>query len=110
MNKKELIAALAAKQHCRKVQAKAFLEAFMDVVIERIAVQDEIELIKFGAFRVWPQSSRMARNLQNGKPYLLEPRTSVKFKPSAFFLERINNTAGGAKENVIAYCPDTDEE
>lgn len=98
MNKKELIAALAAKQKCRKVQAKAFLEAFMNIVTEQIAEEDEIELIKFGAFRVWHQSSRMARNPQNGKPYRLEPRMSVKFKPSVFLLKKINEPAEKGKK------------
>lgn len=90
MNKKELIRALAARQKCTRAQAKGFLEAFMGILTERIASEDDVELLKFGAFRPWHQTPRMARNPRNGDPYYLESRLSVKFKPSVYLIRKIN--------------------
>ena len=50
MNKAELIKALADKTNQTQVEAKAFLDAFTDVVGDVLKSGDKISLVGFGTF------------------------------------------------------------
>lgn len=90
MNKAELIEALSAKTGLQKQTAKKALEAYMEIVTESMCKKEEIVLIGFGTLIPRPQTSRLARNPKTGTPVMIQPRTTVKFKPGKFLLEAMN--------------------
>lgn len=90
MNKAQFIEALAGKTKLSKSDAKKALEAYMDIVEECMCKKEEIVLIGFGTLVPWPQNSRLARNPKTGTPVMIQPRTTVKFKPGKYLLEAIN--------------------
>ncbi|MBE6302090.1 MAG: HU family DNA-binding protein [Parabacteroides distasonis] len=90
MNKAELIEALATKSGLQKQKAKRMLDAYIDIVTEKMSKNEEVVLIGFGTMFPHPQTSRLARNPRTGTPVMIPPRTTVKFRPGKYLLEEIN--------------------
>ena len=90
MNKAELIEALAVKSGLKKQKAKKLLDAYIDIVTEKMSNKEEVVLIGFGTLVPHPQTSRLARNPKTGTPVMIKPRTTVKFRPGKYLLEAIN--------------------
>ena len=101
MNKAELIEALADKAGLQKQKAKKVLDAYIEIVTEKMSQKEEITLIGFGTLIPRPQTSRLARNPKTGTPVQIPARTTVKFKPGKFLLEAI--TALAKKNNMIYF-------
>ena len=89
MNKAELIEALADKTGLQKQEAKKVLDAYIEIVTERMSENEEIVLVGFGTL-IPPQTQRLARNPITGTPVMIPARTTVKFKPGKFLLEAMN--------------------
>ena len=92
MNKAELIESLADKAGLQKQKAKKVLDAYIEIVTEKMSQKEEITLIGFGTLIPRPQTSRLARNPKTGTPVQIPARTTVKFKPGKFLLEAMNGT------------------
>ena len=92
MNKAELIVELAEKAGLKKQKAKKVLEAYMEIVIEKISQNEELSIVGFGTLLPRPQNSRLARNPKTGTPVQIPARTTVKFKPGKFLLEAMNGS------------------
>lgn len=90
MNKAELIAELAERAGLKKLKAAKVLDAYMEIVTEKMSLKEEVVLIGFGTLVPRPQTSRLARNPKTGEPVMIKPRTTVKFKPGKFLLEAMN--------------------
>lgn len=90
MNKAELIEALATKSGLQKQKAKRMLDAYIDIVTEKMSKNEEVVLIGFGTMFPHPQTSRLARNPRTGTPVMIPPRTTVKFRPGKYLLKEIN--------------------
>ena len=90
MNKAELIAELAERAGLKKQKAAKVLDAYMEIVTEKMSNNEEVVLIGFGTLVPRPQTSRLARNPKTGEPVMIKPRTTVKFKPGKFLLEAMN--------------------
>ena len=82
MNKAELIEALADKTGLQKQEAKKVLDAYIEIVTERMSENEELI--------PRPQTQRLARNPKTGTPVMIPARTTVKFKPGKFLLEAMN--------------------
>ena len=80
MNKAELIEALADKTGLQKQEAKKVLDAYIEIVTERMSENEEIVLVGFGTLIPRPQTQRLARNPKTGTPVMIPARTTVKFK------------------------------
>ncbi|MDH6533552.1 HU family DNA-binding protein [Parabacteroides sp. 52] len=90
MNKAELIEVIAEKTGLPRKDAKLALDAYMETVTERMSQREEIVLVGFGTLCPRDQTSRLARNPKTGTPVMIQPRTTVKFKPGKFLLEAMN--------------------
>ena len=90
MNKAELIEALANKAGVTKQSAKTMLEAYTDIITEKLAQKEEIVIVGFGTLTPREQDTRLARNPRTGTPVQIPARTTVKFKPGKFLLEAMN--------------------
>ena len=92
MNKAEMVEALANKTELSKSDAKKVLEAGLEIVIKCMAQKEDLVLVGFGTFSPREQNERVARNPRTGEPVLIQPRTTVKFKPGKYLLETINSS------------------
>ena len=86
MNKNELIEQLAERMGTTRVESRKHLDAFLDIITERMQEKDNIVLQGFGTICVWQQSERAGRN-----PCMIRSRLSVKFKPGKYLLEALNS-------------------
>ena len=73
-----------------KQEAKKVLDAYIEIVTERMSENEEIVLVGFGTLIPRPQTQRLARNPKTGTPVMIPARTTVKFKPGKFLLEAMN--------------------
>ena len=74
----------------QKQEAKKVLDAYIEIVTERMSENEEIVLVGFGTLIPRPQTQRLARNPKTGTPVMIPARTTVKFKPGKFLLEAMN--------------------
>lgn len=86
MNKAEL----TERAGLKKQKAAKVLDAYMEIVTEKMSNNEEVVLIGFGTLIPKPQNSRLARNPKTGSPVMIKPRTTLKFKPGKFLLEAMN--------------------
>lgn len=90
MNKFELAKCLAEKLSVTQKLSTDFLNAMQEIVADELSRDEKVLLKGFGSFTSWKQTERSGRNPRNGTPHMIEPRTSVKFKPGKELLKRLN--------------------
>lgn len=92
MNRKELIAALAAKTGSTKTEAEQNIAAFIEVVTETLAAGDDISLVGFGAFEVRERAARTGRNPATGAELKIAASKQAAFKPGATLKAAVNGS------------------
>lgn len=90
MNKTDLSRRLSVKMSTTQRLSTQFLNAFQEVVAEELNREGNVMLQGFGSFNRWEQSARPGRNPRNGADCMIEPRTSVKFRPGKDLLRILN--------------------
>src|SRR3546814_17030431 len=69
---------------------EAAVNAFFDVIAERLAVDGRVELRGFGAFSTRARSPRVGRNLRTGESVDVEAKRVPYFKPGKEMRARLN--------------------
>ena len=90
MNKTELTAALAEKAGLAKKDAEKALNAFVDVVNEKLVAGDKIQIVGFGTFEVKERPARTARNPRTGEEIEIEASKAPVFKAGKALKENVN--------------------
>ena len=83
MNKTELVNAIAEKAQLTKVQAKAALEASMEVIAEELAKGEKVALIGFGTYAVVEKGERTGINPATKAKIVIPAKKVIKFKAGA---------------------------
>ena len=90
MNKAELIAAIAAKTGETKKSAEASLNAFTEVVSERLTKGDKVQLVGFGSFEVRKRAARKGRNPQTKEEIKIPASKAPVFKAGKALKDLVN--------------------
>lgn len=80
MNKAEFIDAVADKAGLTKKDAKAAVDATLDVITEALAKKDSIAFVGFGTFSTSERAAREARVPGTDKTVKVAATTVAKFK------------------------------
>lgn len=80
INRPELIEKIAKKGNLTKKDSDKFLDAFIDVVGEELANNNEIFIMGFGIFEVRERSERKGVNPQTGKEIMISAHKIPSFK------------------------------
>lgn len=80
MNKQQLIAAVASETNTTKVQAKATIEATLEVITEALSNGTKVQLIGFGTFSVSDRAARTGVNPSTGASIQIAASKLPKFK------------------------------
>lgn len=99
MNKLELAKSLAEKMSVRLSFSTDLLNALEEIIIDELRRNEKVTMRGFGSFVPWQQSERLGRNPKNGKPHVIQPRISVKFKPGLDLLKLLNEKRNEANPN-----------
>lgn len=89
MNKTELVNAVAEKAGISKVNAKAAVDAAMEVVANALAEGDKISLIGFGTFSVAEKAARTGFNPRTKEAIEIPARKTIKFKAGADLADKV---------------------
>lgn len=89
INKQELVDAIAKKTALKKKDMEAFLNAYIETVIERLGKGDKIQTIGFGTFETRKRAAREGRNPQTGELIHIAEATIPVFKPSKILKEAV---------------------
>lgn len=79
MNKEALVKAIAEKANQSQKDAKAFLDATLEVVTETLRDGDKVTLVGFGTFQVKERAAREGRNPRTGKPLKIPAKKAPVF-------------------------------
>lgn len=90
MNKKELIILLTEKTELKRSDVKKVIEAFVDIVVDRIAADERVSMKGFGVFYPVYQNGRPVRNPRTGEELEFIPRNNFKFKPGDDVIRKLN--------------------
>ena len=89
MNKTEFVDALAAKTGLSKKDAKAAIEASIEIITETLKNGDSVSLIGFGTFATSKRAARTARVPGTGEEVQVPESTVAKFKPGKALKEAV---------------------
>lgn len=94
MNRKELIAALAAKTGSTKTDADRNVLALIEIISDTLKEGGKINLNGFGIFNVRERAARTGRNPKTGEALRIKAARVPAFKPGATLKATLN---GGMK-------------
>jgi len=90
MNKKELVAAIAAQTELTKKDAEKAVNAFVDVVAAQLKKGDKVSLVGFGTFEVSKRDAREGRNPRTGASIKIKAAKTPKFKAGKALKDAVN--------------------
>lgn len=82
MIRSDLIKKIAKTRNISKQEAEDIVDAFLNTLKVTLENGEEIELRKFGSFRIREQGPRPGRNPKTGEEVEIPARKTVYFKPS----------------------------
>ena len=92
MNKRELVAAIAAHTESDNKTVAKVLEGFVDVTTATVAKGDPVVISGFAKFAKVKRAARMARNPQTGEPVKVKASVKARITP----LKGLKDVVSGA--------------
>ena len=89
MSKSELIKALSEKTGLKKVEASAFVEAFVETVQEELVKGGDVIIVGFGKFSVRDRAKRVGRNPQTNEKLVIPAHKVPVFKAGKLLKDAI---------------------
>ncbi|CBN86551.1 dna-binding protein HU-beta 2 [Neisseria lactamica 020-06] len=90
MNKSELIQAIADEAELSKLDAAAFVDAFVSVVTQAMKDGKDVTLVGFGSFHTAQSAERKGRNPKTGEPLIIAARKTPKFRAGKALKDAVN--------------------
>lgn len=90
MNNKEFITKLAKRCNITVAEATANVDAFVNVMIERLKENDQLNVSGFGVLEVKMRKERLSVNPKTGQRFLVPPKVVPTFRPSNKLKEKFN--------------------
>jgi nucleoid DNA-binding protein len=90
IRRKQLAEIIAERLGVDEHQAKKFILVFEDVVVNELAIGNEVEIRGFGTFEKKAVKARNGRNPATGEPIVIPAKNLAKFRSSKRF-DRIMN-------------------
>jgi DNA-binding protein HU-beta len=87
----ELTSALAERTGTTKVQAKAFLEAHAELLIEELKQSGSVQLAGIGKLKMGERAERQGRNPATGEAITIKAAKTVKFSGGKSFKDNFNS-------------------
>lgn len=86
----ELVSALAEKTGVTKVQAKTFLDAHAEMLIEELKQSGSVQLAGIGKLKMGERAERQGRNPSTGETITIKAAKTVKFSGGKAFKDSFN--------------------
>jgi DNA-binding protein HU-beta len=92
INKNELAGQVAEATGLTAAQAKQAVEAALDVIVQRVAAGDEVNLPGFGKFSQVERSARTGKNPATGETIQIAASTAPKFSAASAFKQAVKGS------------------
>ena len=90
MNNKEFINKLAKKCNMTVAETTAGVDAFVNVMTDRLKDNDQLNISGFGVFEVKMRNERLSVNPKTGQRFLVPPKIVTSFRPSNKLKDKFN--------------------
>ncbi|MCI8596933.1 MAG: HU family DNA-binding protein [Lachnospiraceae bacterium] len=90
MNRVEVVAAMAEKTGLSKKEAEKVLKAFMNIVAERLKMDEKIQVAGFGTFKAFARKARVGINPQTGGEMVVKAARTPKFRAGKTLKDALN--------------------
>lgn len=90
MNNKEFITKLAKRCNITIGEATANIDAFVNVMTERLKDNDQLNISGFGVLEAKMRKERLSVNPKTGQRFLVPPKVVPSFRPSSKLKEKFN--------------------
>ncbi len=90
MNNKEFITKLAKRCNITMGEATANVDAFVNVMTERLKDNDQLNISGFGVLEAKMRKERLSVNPKTGQRFLVPPKVVPSFRPSSKLKEKFN--------------------
>ena len=90
MNNKEFITKLAKRCNITMGEATATVDAFVNVMTERLKDNDQLNISGFGVLEAKMRKERLSVNPKTGQRFLVPPKVVPSFRPSSKLKEKFN--------------------
>ena len=90
MNNKEFITKLAKRCNITLAEATANVDAFVNVMTERLKDNDQLNISGFGVLEAKMRRERLSVNPKTGQRFLVPPKVVPSFRPSSKLKEKFN--------------------
>lgn len=91
MTHKDLIAELAMRLNWTQAATSETLDAFIGILNEKLADNVQISIQNFGTFETKKKQERISVNPLTQERFLVPPKITATFKPSAGIKEQLRN-------------------
>ncbi|MCD6594932.1 integration host factor subunit beta [bacterium] len=98
MTKADLVEIVAERSGFTKTDVHVICDMLLDIIKEVMSDGHNIEIRRFGTFKLKVRRPRMARNPRTGDPVPILERVVPVFKPSNEFKEMITISPEGLKK------------
>ena len=85
-----LKAVYACSAHLSRIEAKDIVEMAIEEICTALAQGETVKLRGFGTFTVRAKAARVGRNPRTGRPYPIDARRVLTFKPSPRLIAALN--------------------
>jgi nucleoid DNA-binding protein len=92
MNKRQLVAAVAADAGVAEKQVGQVITTFLDRITTAVSSGDEVNLKGFGKFSMKERKARQGRNPATGTPLSIGPVKLAKFRAGRAFKKQVRST------------------
>jgi DNA-binding protein HU-beta len=92
MNKRELIAAVAAETKLGRSESEDIIEATFDTIVRALQSGDDVRIVGFGVFSVADRKASKARNPKTGKIIRVKASKRARFKAGKLLRAAINGS------------------
>ncbi len=89
MTKQEFIERLAKKAKISKKDARAIVDAALELIIDRVKRKEKVTLTGFGTFEARQQKATQRINPQTGRKMTVPAKLVPKFRPGKQFKEAL---------------------
>lgn len=90
MNKRELVADIAARADISKALAGRCLDVFLKSVTDSLSNKESLNLVGFGTFSVEKRAARGVTNPSTGERMMIEAKTVAKFSAGKYLKEAVS--------------------
>jgi DNA-binding protein HU-beta len=98
VNMSQLVEDVAGRTGMTKAQAKQAVSAVLDVVGERLAAGDRVQMSGFGTFEVRERAEREGVNPRTREKTRIAASRSVGFKASSSLKSRVSGTSSTSSD------------